>query len=677
MNPQKPTAPRRRFPKALRPLASAVVASVVGIGCASPALGQGTPDPTTMPPPVKLGQRVKALKQKIKVRPVLVLVKNEAEFADAVASWKLPRECFPVLIDDGSDLGRENIARFVHAFLPRVIVRWDASKGSKEAWPTDPAARAERVSKAQLEAWDAEDLKGMKASWSEVGHEGVGIVLGSPSDPAWTAALALSAMRGQFLSWVDPSLVGGGAPGDTMAPQQLASLITATEDAAKATEAAWDDTGDSIEAITLCANAPSKIRGIGSGGIEQTMALTDRLGRKADMSRWAYAGEIFGDSATAAYRAMSSAFLGVENVWAFDGYSAGSVPGQYNLKPIIVMLAGTPVKLAFDPARSGSNEFRGASRGGVDASLLYVNTKGQMWNFEFSPGKLYSFDVPILRSPALVHFTHSFSAQVVHHRSSVAGRWLENGAYGYYGSVDEPYLSAFVAGPDFFKRFFLLGGPFACSARYEVAPLGKLNLFGDPLQIAGAPSLRLDEILPESGPLAGLVPINESVRETLKAGKIEQAATELVMLGRDKDAVRLCLAGLKAKAADGKPAPDRTRLGAIGMPAAFRDRDPASLATLCLAMPESMRNDPYYVSLLWQAGRPVLNDNPTPELLTAMKSAIRELCALEDLEDLSPAVRKAEGKPGVEAMWKMVIARTTDAKYRKDLEESLRETLRK
>lgn len=674
----KTTAPGYRLPVTFVSAVSLAAAlHLSGTG----AQAQSGPEVAKTAAPIKLGQRVKALRQKIKVRPVVVLVRNESEFADAVAAWRLPEECFPVLIDDGSDLGRENIARFVRAFLPRAVLRWDASQrgaaGGGTDLPADPAARAAKLSSVVFGAWESEDFAGMKSAMEEVGSEPVGVVYASPTDPAWTAAITLAAGRGQVLAWLDPSLVGGGAPGDTMAPQQLASLITAIEDGAKATELKWEELSDDIDAITLCANAPSKIKGHGSGGIEQTMALTDRLARRPDLTRWGYAGQVFGDAGTAAYRAMSSVFLGVESAWAFDGYEFDQLTGRYNLKPIMEILTGTPVKLAFDPARSSANDFRGASRGGISSALAYINTKGQMWNFEFSPGKLYSFDVPMLNFPAVVHFTHSYSAQVVHHRSSVAGRWLENGAYCYYGSVDEPYLSAFVPGPDFFRRFFLFGGPFSCSARYEIAPLGKLNVFGDPLQCAGAPPLRLDEIIPTEGPLAGVTAMGDTVKESLKAGKIEQAAAELVMLGRDKDAVRLCLAGLKARAQDGRPAPDRARLGAIGMPAAFRDRDPAAVATLCVAMPVQMRNDPFYVSLLWQACRPTLSDSPTPETLTAMKSAIRELCALEDLEDLTPAVRKAEGKPGVEAMWKMVIARTADAASRKNLEEGLREALRK
>ena len=671
-------AQRPEFRKCIAGAASALALASPLWWTPAGALGQG--DAAEVPAPVKMGQRVKSLKQKVRVRPILVLVRNETEFADAVSLWKLPEDCFPVLIDDGSDAARENIARFVHAFRGRAIVRWNGDPGA-EAWPADPAARAERISRVQWKAWNAEDDAGMKGQWGQVGHTCIGLTLASPTDPAWTAALTLATMRGQRLVWLDAASSGGGQPGDTMSGTQLMSLITATEEAAKASEQSWERTGDDLEAITLCTNSPSKIRAVGGGGIEQVMALTDRLGRNPDNSRWAYGGQVFGDAAAAAYRAMSSVFLGIDKAWAFDGYAVGSVPGLYNLKPIIYVLANTPVRLAFDPARSSAEDFRGSTRGGIDAGLVYVNTKGQMWNFEFSPGKLYSFDVPLLRRPSLVHFTHSYSAQVVHHRSSVAGRWLDNGACCYFGSIDEPYLSSFVPGPEFFARFCLMGGTISSCARFESAPLGKLNLYGDPLIISGAPPLRLDGVLPEEGPLAGLTPLEDQLGATLKNGKIEQAAADLVILGRDKDAVRLCMAGVKKafseSAAGGKPTIDAGRLGAIGVPAAFRERDPESLASLFLAMPNDLRNDPFYASVIWQGLRPSLSGDVSVEAVAALKGTIRELTALEDLKDISAAVRKLEGRSGVEGMWKMVIARTTDPSSRAALEEGLREVLRR
>jgi hypothetical protein len=64
------------------------------------------------------------------------------------------------------------------------------------------------------------------------------------------------------------------------------------------------------------------------------------------------------------------------------------------------------------------------------------------------------------------------------------------------------------------------------------------------------------------------------------------------------------------------------------------------------------------------------NDDLSPRLVAQAPSGSNLLASQPD-RSMTIAARV------VEAMWKMVIARTKDEKYRKDLEESLREALRK
>ncbi|MBN8644687.1 MAG: hypothetical protein J0L61_05535 [Planctomycetes bacterium] len=637
----------------------------------TPAPSSVAPDSLDAAPQALLGERVRRLRQKQKTLPILVIVRNEAQFLKAVAAWELPEECFPVLIDDGSDTARENIARFARAFLPVSIVRWN---DDVPPLPAEPDAVKAEIEKTLFNAWKSEDAKGMKAEWTQSLHVPTGVVVMSPRDPAWTGGLTLAAMRGQEIVWTSQT---PGNVSDTMRPGDVINLLTAIEEGCAATGRTWDALGDDIEAVTLCQNLPSKITAPGSGGIEQPMALTDRLGRNALAKRWAFAGQIHGDAPTAAYRAMSSVFLTLDDAWAWDGYVFGSVPGPWSLKPISQILLGSPVKLSFDPGRQSAAEFRRATRSGIDSRLVYINTKGTMWNFEMSPGRLYSFDVPFLKTPSVVHFTHSFSAQAVEHRSAIAGRFLENGACAYIGSVDEPWLQAFVPGPDFFRRFLLIQAPLACCARYEDAPVWKINLFGDPLLTAGSGPSRLPPDLKDDHPLKNLASIETALKQQLKSGEIEAAASALVMLRRDKDAVRLCLAGLKP-AAGSTIKPSAARLAAIGLPAAFRERDADAVLTLFSALPEAQQKDPMWASLIWQVGRPIVTDaNPSRVWVQALAKNTRELCALDDLETLTPALRTLDGKPGIEAAWKLVIAKTTDPAARAELQSALTENLRR
>lgn len=648
---------------------AAAVASLTLTG--APAMAQGfVVDPSQAKmPPVVLGERVEGVRQGLRIRPIVVIVKDAAAYCAAIEQWKA-KEKYPVLIDDGSDGARENIARFVNGFLGGKVVRWAPEPA--QAWPADPAQRRERVDRAFAGAWDASDIAGARAEWKEDKLVPPGVVVMSPLDPAWTAGLALAAWRGEELVWTQEQ---PAQPGDLVTPEQFNRVNTAILDWLGESTWSWNKLGDDIEAVTLCLNMPSKVKAVGGGGIEHVMAVTDRIGRHSDGSRWAWCGQIFGSEAEAAYRAMSGLFMHIKSGWAFDGYPTSEAGlAVYSLKPVIALMSRSKFDLAFDPSRTSVTAWRNAVRAGISADVVHVNTRGGMWSFDLNPGTAWSTDVPLLRTPAVVHFIHSFSAQVVHHRTSVAGRWLDNGAHAYFGSVDEPFLGSFVSGPDFFRRFALLSGPLACSVRHDELPAWKLNLYGDPLILAGRSQTRLDPEFPADSPLHTAVPLEESFKQHLKSGRLNEAASELVMLGRDKDAVRLAVAGI-APGADGKPRPGASSLARIAMPSAFRDRDLTSLVTLFMAMNERERNDPYYSSLLWQAARPELEGSPSPELIGALSVSVRELSALEDLTAITPHIRRISGRDAIKPVWDRVIAFHNDADTRAKLKEGLREAL--
>lgn len=659
-------------------------AAAVLIGTtASPTGAQ--PTPGIDPPPVLLGRRVEGVRQSLLARSVVVIVKDAAGYCAAIAEWK-GRERFPVLIDDGSDLIREHIARFIHAYKPSTVVRWNpepaaADQAESDLLPFPPVAdvqaRRDRVIRSICRAWETETPEQLKAEWREVGLVPPGVVVMSASDPAWTAGLALAAGRGQHVIWTDDQ---PGQPGAVLPPARLASLERDIEAGVQATGQSWDSIGDEIEAVTLCLNIPSKILAVGAGGVEQTMALTDRLARTRSGERWGWCGQVFGDEATAAYRAMSSLFMQIDRAWMFEGYTGDFAP-SYQLRPLLLLLADAPVTLAFDPARNSATDWRNAVRAGIDTDLAFVNTKGQMWNFELSPGLLWSSDVPLLRSPAIVHFTHSFSAAVVEHRSAISGRWFDNGAYAYVGAVDEPFLQAFIAGPDFGRRFLRIIGPLGCAVRYDRGPAWKVNVYADPLIVAGRPLKRIETPFADGSPIATAATLETLLKDELKSGKLEQAAADLVLLGRDKDAVRLCLAGLRAPPPQGAAATaGLARAGSlarVGVPAAFRERDIAALVTLFNALPESTRKDPYYSALIWQAARPELSSRASRELVECLAANVRELSALEDLNTITTHLRELVGKEAVRSAWERVIAFTNDEKSRSALTEGLREAMRK
>jgi len=72
----------------------------------------------------------------------VVIVDSAEAAAEALRGWKGLRR-FPVLIDDGTLLAAENIARFVRAFEPAKIVRW--SPETEPEWPEALQDRASEI----------------------------------------------------------------------------------------------------------------------------------------------------------------------------------------------------------------------------------------------------------------------------------------------------------------------------------------------------------------------------------------------------------------------------------------------------------------------------------------------------------------------------------------------------
>ena len=73
---------------------------------------------------------------------------------------------------------------------------------------------------------------------------------------------------------------------------------------------------------------------------------------------------------------------------------------------------------------------------------IMLNSSGGPRQFSISGGGGIPANLPRGR-PAAVAIIHSFSAADPLDASTIAGRWLENGAFVYFGAMNEPYLPAF------------------------------------------------------------------------------------------------------------------------------------------------------------------------------------------------------------------------------------------
>ena len=80
--------------------------------------------------------------------PTVVIVPGGDSYIEAIAQWT-PQARFPVLIDDGSARAREDIARFVRAFKPPQVVRWERAGEAA-------ATTRERIEGAVRAVWSAQ-----------------------------------------------------------------------------------------------------------------------------------------------------------------------------------------------------------------------------------------------------------------------------------------------------------------------------------------------------------------------------------------------------------------------------------------------------------------------------------------------------------------------------------------
>lgn len=588
------------------------------------------------------------------VIPDVVIVPNEGAYLKAIEAWD-PNHFFPVLIDDGSARAREDIARFVRAFGARRVVRWDPgvslpdkARDSRRAIETS-VARAWNID-AELPTWAA-----MIEHWVSNDLTPQGIILAHENDPAWTAAAALAAARAEPIAWV----TWRGVPGGKMSAEEAATLASRIEAELAATGLTWRGLGDDIDAITICLHSQTKVEPKEG----ELLATTDVIGRTGvdGRERYAWCSQIYGDAPHAAYMAMCSLFIQPTKAWLFDGYRNQGAFADWDATKASEVLRerGLETRL-FDEPGGDATTWRRECATALDAQLILVNTQGMRDYFELNPGRVYPGDVPILGEPALVHFVHSWSANGVTNRDTVAGRWLERGCFGYVGSVQEPYLQAFVPTPVFANRF-IHGYPWGAAGRIDGAPPWKIASIGDPLYVMN-PQRRVEDPLP----LESAADLEVHAREALKGERFAEGAADFIMLGRDADVLRLVTAMLKER-----PEAVTPELLSITIPAAFRLGRHEDVRRMCVLLAPGTI-DPELQDMLWLATLPDVASTGDQALLALLRSNLREGQGAQDAIALAPAVARASGPGAAIAMLNEARMRAQNKREERAIDDAIK-----
>lgn len=597
----------------------------------------------------RAGLKASLLRQAQQALPFVVVVDDAPSYLYAISQWEgLAR--FPVLWDDGSVRGREDIARFVRAYKPERVLR--LHDDGDWAWSKDRDERQKSIERALGKALSEQspDWKQTLAAVQAQGIVSPGVVLTDSEDDAWAGALALAAGRFQPLGFMVK-------PANIFSPldAEAGNLIErAAEQLASGSGRSWRETGDEIDAITLAMNTGTMVRT--GPGDRDLVATSDRIGRTEHNGageRWAWCGQLIGTQAQSTYRAMCGLFLELDQAFIWDGYGEGPGWSDYDGTKAGETLGVVGLKPEVNDSPKNTIDFWyqrmvrpiGSAEGKAGSSLLMLmNSKGSSRRFDLDGGAQeegYAGDIPTLEVPAALHIVHSFSLQQPFQFKSVGGRLLDRGVYVYAGSVDEPYLSGFIPTPEVARRL-ATGVAFGTAIRWQPeqvrgmqglnpSNVWKIAVLGDPLVTMGSAGRRVQaDLLIDS-----LEDVDERVKEAVQSGDYTNAMRGLVMLGRDADAARLAMALLKDR-----PQAVTPQLAMSAMPALQRAGQFEAMVDCFEHMDSAGREDMLMRDLLWLASPYLFARGRQDTALDARVQALLR-ASLRDGQELSDAERLA------------------------------------
>ncbi len=180
----------------------------------------------------------------------------------------------------------------------------------------------------------------------------------------------------------------------------------------------------------------------------------------------------------AVYQAMCSLFLEVDKMLYFDQWppklGKGCADGVY--------VIGNKAKVTLvPPGKSTIKKWHKVTGRESQYDFVHINSAGSAKKWR--DGEVSDIPQSI---PAVVYFAQSNSARDPKDNDTIAGRWLRNGAYIYYGAIEEPYAESFNTAKNV-ARSILKNEPLGKAFQQKetlIAPFTyswKLVYIGDPL----------------------------------------------------------------------------------------------------------------------------------------------------------------------------------------------------
>ncbi len=671
-----------------RASALAVAVAAAGIACSAsaqapaPQAAQQQQQPQQTPWPILLGFRTAALERSWPITDQVVLVPDARTYLDEISKWS-EHAHWPVLIEDDF-----YAPLFVRGFAPKRVVR----RASVGAMPADRAEREKLISASVADAIadGATDVLGACVKRAVPPSM---VVLTDAMDPAWTAAAALAAGRCGALSFSHETY---GVPSATLDAAAFKRLDDELKSAADRTALQWKGLGDAIDAFVICRDVPWKATPDLPPGARiefntgpfptkpgQPIATFDALARHSDGAWWAMGSGIFGSEVRSAYVAMSSLFAPRTTAWLVHTYDGGDPWQKYDIAPAAEALEKQGfLTQSWTRDRANLDAWRMILMGGFGGDVLFVNSHGVSSQFGLHAGGTANVgDVPLFDRPPMVHFLHSFSLENPNVDDSVGGRFIENGAYAYFGSVYEPLLPAFTPPGLLAAR----GGaliPFLISARSMEGPFirpWRTCGYGDPLALLATPA-KLGLVRVDAGSGDGLTALHASANAAIarfREAKSPSAADAATLATGLVDAIRdLELCGdddAVSKAWDLALSTDRAGDAArYALGALFRARDVERFAVAFAKSTHKTGDESRAArNMLWHLFLPRIATLEDKRFCALLGRYPRGRDASIDLAMIKPAVLRLLGKPAWETICDAAI-RETDLPMIKAKIDSLR-----
>ena len=411
------------------------------------------------------------------VGDLVVLVSNVDTFLVAMSYWT-PDLFFPILIEEP-----ETTLRFIRAFQPAQIIRLPG------AGPEAPSRwrGAQKALAAASYNLPPSLLLGNVLQDARATLRSDGLVLTSPDSPSFPGAIALAAGRFQSVARFTSKI----AAEEILTQDEAYSLATQVGQAVNLLYSHFDTLGDELDFLTIALPWPDRYLGT-ENGRKTPFALDDLIGRVgSSANRYAFVGRLSNSEPDSVYQAMCSLFLQPQKALLFNSYDTKIPPwSEYEMSSAAASLNPFCQTELFEGPDQGSRaDWLHAAKRFSAHDLVMVNTSGSPTSFNLQEGnKATTQDIP-WSVPAAVFFIHSFSAARPWDDSTLAGRWLTNGAFLYFGALEEPYLQSFRT-PRILTELLAEGVPVAAAVHKVIGE----DSFGQPwrLHLIGDPMYRLE-----------------------------------------------------------------------------------------------------------------------------------------------------------------------------------------